>query len=41
MKVVATGGLSSLFFHASDVIDLTDKDLTLRGLLDIHRLNNS
>ncbi len=41
MKVVATGGLSSLFFNASDAIDLTDKDLTLRGLLDIHRLNNS
>lgn len=41
MKVVATGGLSSLFFNASDVIDLTDKDLTLRGLLDIHRLNTS
>jgi len=37
--VVATGGLSSLFFNATDVIDLTDKDLTLRGLLDIHRLN--
>jgi type III pantothenate kinase len=41
MKVVATGGLSSLFFNASEVIDLTDKDLTLRGLLDIHRLNVS
>lgn len=41
MKVVATGGLSSLFYNASDAIDLTDKDLTLRGLLDIHRLNQS
>lgn len=41
VKVVATGGLSSLFFNASDAIDLTDKDLTLRGLLDIHRLNVS
>lgn len=41
MKVVATGGLSSLFFNASEVIDLMDKDLTLRGLLDIHRLNVS
>jgi type III pantothenate kinase len=39
MKVVATGGLSSLFFNATDMIDLTDKDLTLRGLLDVHRLN--
>jgi type III pantothenate kinase len=40
-KVVATGGLSSLFFNATDMIDLTDKDLTLRGLLDVHRLNCS
>jgi type III pantothenate kinase len=39
MKVIATGGLSSLFFNATDVIDLTDRDLTLRGLLDVHRLN--
>jgi type III pantothenate kinase len=41
MKVVATGGLSSLFFNATDLINLTDKDLTLRGLLEVHRLNNS
>jgi type III pantothenate kinase len=40
-KVVATGGLSTHFFNATDVIDLTDKDLTLRGLLEIHRLNCS
>ena len=41
MKVVATGGLSSLFFNATEAIDLTDKDLTLRGLLGVHRLNRS
>ena len=40
-KVVATGGLSTHFYNATDVIDLTDKDLTLRGLLEIHRLNRS
>ncbi len=39
VKVIATGGLSTHFFNATDVIDLTDKDLTLRGLLEIHRLN--
>jgi type III pantothenate kinase len=40
-KVIATGGLSTHFFNATDVIELTDKDLTLRGLLEIHRLNCS
>lgn len=39
VKVIATGGLSTYFFNATDMIDLTDKDLTLRGLLEIHRLN--
>ncbi|HKK30765.1 MAG TPA: type III pantothenate kinase [Alphaproteobacteria bacterium] len=38
-KVVATGGLATHFSNATDMIDLTDKDLTLRGLLDVHRLN--
>ncbi|MEO5337778.1 MAG: pantothenate kinase, partial [Magnetospirillum sp. WYHS-4] len=39
MKVVATGGLASLFAGATDAITCEDKDLTLRGLLAIHRLN--
>jgi type III pantothenate kinase len=39
MTVVATGGLASLFAGATDAIDREDADLTLRGLLAIHRLN--
>ncbi|MFN4089460.1 MAG: type III pantothenate kinase [Alphaproteobacteria bacterium] len=39
MKVVATGGLSSLFADATDMIDHVDKDLTLRGLLEVYRRN--
>ena len=39
MTVVATGGLSALFATATDVIDHIDKDLTLRGLLEVHRRN--
>lgn len=39
MTVVATGGLSSLFAGGTDVIDHIDKDLTLRGLLEVHRRN--
>ena len=38
--VIATGGLASLFAEATDVIHHVDADLTLRGLLAIHRLNN-
>ncbi len=40
MKVVATGGLASLFARATDSIDAVDADLTLRGLLAIHRANH-
>jgi type III pantothenate kinase len=39
MKVVATGGLASLFARATACIDAVDPDLTLRGLLAIHRAN--
>ena len=39
MKVVATGGLASLFSRATDSIDAVDPDLTLRGLLAIYRAN--
>jgi len=39
MLVVATGGLAPLFLEATPVIDRLDPDLTLRGLLTIHRLN--
>lgn len=39
MKVVATGGLAPLFAQSTDFIDKLDPDLTLRGLVEIHRLN--
>ena len=41
MTVVATGGLAPLFDRASPVIDHTDRELTLRGLLHIYRLNKA
>lgn len=36
MKVVATGGVASLFEGATTRIDAFDHDLTIRGLLEIH-----
>ncbi|MGE5516138.1 MAG: type III pantothenate kinase [Bacteroidota bacterium] len=39
MLVVATGGLAPLFAEVTKVIDKLDPDLTLRGLLEIHRRN--
>ncbi len=39
MRVVATGGLAPLFMDATPAIDTLDKDLTLHGLLAIHRSN--
>ncbi len=39
MLVVATGGLAPLFADATKVINFLDADLTLRGLLEIHRRN--
>lgn len=37
MTVVATGGVASLFRDATDAIDHFDPDLTIRGLLEVHR----
>ncbi len=37
MTVVATGGIASLFEGATGVIDIFDADLTIRGLLEIHK----
>jgi len=37
MKVVATGGVASLFEGSTTQIDAFDHDLTIRGLLEIHR----
>jgi type III pantothenate kinase len=39
MLVIATGGLAPLFLEATDAINRLDADLTLRGLLLIHRRN--
>ncbi len=40
MKVIATGGLAPLFAGATSAIEEVDGDLTLRGLLLVHRLNS-
>ncbi|GAB4528306.1 MAG: type III pantothenate kinase [Amphiplicatus sp.] len=37
MKVVATGGVASLFEGATDCIDVFDADITIRGLIEIYR----
>ena len=39
MKVVATGGLAPLFAAATNCIEVTDPDLTQRGLLMVYRAN--
>lgn len=39
LTVVATGGVASLFEGATEMIDHFDSDLTIRGLLEIHRRN--
>ena len=39
MKVVATGGVASLFEGASETIDYYDQDITIRGLLEIYTRN--
>ncbi len=39
MRVVATGGLAPLFEAATDVIEIVDRDLTIKGLRELHRRN--
>jgi len=39
MTVIATGGLATLFAASTDVIQHSDGDLTLRGLLAIYKRN--
>jgi type III pantothenate kinase len=39
MTVIGTGGVASLFEGATASIDIFDHDLTIRGLLEIHRRN--
>ena len=40
LTVVATGGLAGLFTEATECIDHSDPDLTLRGLLAVYRGNS-
>jgi type III pantothenate kinase len=39
MKVIATGGLASLFGQDTGVFDAVEDDLTMHGLVLIHRFN--
>ncbi|MGB3147067.1 MAG: type III pantothenate kinase [Paracoccaceae bacterium] len=39
MKVIATGGLASLFEQGTEVFEAVEDDLTLHGLMLIHRYN--
>ena len=39
MKVIATGGLAPLFAQGTDIFDSVDDDLTMHGLVLIHRHN--
>jgi len=39
MRVIATGGLATLYNEATEAIELVDSDLTLRGLRLIYELN--
>lgn len=39
MTTIATGGLAPLFSDGTDIIEHVDQDLTIRGLLEINRLN--
>ncbi len=39
MRVIATGGLASLFDQGTTVFDAVEDDLTLQGLVLIHRFN--
>ena len=39
LKVVATGGVASLFEGASATIDVFDDELTARGLLEVFKRN--
>ena len=39
MTVIATGGLASLFNQGFDLFSAVEDDLTLHGLVLIHRYN--
>lgn len=39
MKVIATGGLVPVFADATDIFDILDQDLTMKGMVIVNRLN--
>ncbi len=39
MTVIGTGGLANLFYKQTAAIDHLDPDLTIRGLIMIHKRN--
>jgi type III pantothenate kinase len=39
MTVIGTGGVASLFHGATDLIDIFDPDINIRGLLEVYRRN--
>jgi type III pantothenate kinase len=39
MKVIVTGGLAPLFDGATEIFDIMDVDITMKGLLEIYRRN--
>lgn len=41
LLVAATGGLASLFFGATPAIDRHEPEITMRGLVEIHRRNRA
>ncbi len=41
LRAIATGGLAPLFYGATEAIHSVDRDLTLRGLLEIYERNAS
>lgn len=41
MKVIATGGLAAPLSEGTDIIDVVDHDLTIRGLIDIYDMNRT
>ena len=39
-KVVLTGGLSKFIAKYSDVVDIVDEELTLKGIIELYKMNN-
>ena len=39
-KVVLTGGLSKFIARSSEYVDVVDEDLTLKGIIELYKMNN-